>query len=74
MASSMASTAQYLAMSFGIALGMLLMQALLGGHASGDYVVAFRWTVVALALITAAASRVFAKLGRDRPLDAASPS
>ena len=62
MASSLASTAQYLAMSFGIALGMLLMQGLLGGHASGDYVVAFRWTVIALALITAGASRVFRQL------------
>jgi hypothetical protein len=49
-------------MSFGIALGMLLMQALLGGHASGDYVVAFRWTVIVLALITAGASRVFRQL------------
>ena len=62
MASSLASTAQYLAMSFGIALGMLLMQALLGGHASGDYVLAFRWTVIVLALITAGASRVFRQL------------
>ncbi len=62
MASSLASTAQYLAMSFGIALGMLLMQALLGGHASDNYVVAFRWTVIVLALITAGASRVFRQL------------
>jgi len=67
MASSLASTAQYLAMSFGIALGMLLMQGLLQGHARGQYVVAFRWTVILLALVTAAASRVFRLLPPDRP-------
>jgi len=67
MASSMASTVQYLAMSFGIALATLLMQALLKGHANADYVVAFRWTVLLLALITAAASRVFGQLPSDRP-------
>jgi hypothetical protein len=49
MASSMASTAQYLAMSFGIALATLLMEALLQGHAHEDYIVAFRWTVLLLA-------------------------
>jgi len=68
MASSMASTAQYLAMSFGIALATLLMEAMLQGHAHDDYVVAFRWTVVVLAAITAAASRVFSRLRHDRPL------
>ncbi|MEO8747474.1 MAG: MFS transporter [Rhodanobacter sp.] len=67
MASSLASTAQYLAMTFGIALGMLLMQALLQGQAHGQYVVAFRWTVMLLALITAGASRVFHRLPPDRP-------
>ncbi|WP_343880642.1 MFS transporter [Rhodanobacter caeni] len=67
MASSMASTAQYLAMSFGIALATLLMQAMLNGHAHEDYVVAFRWTVLILAAITAGASRVFSQLRRDRP-------
>nr|WP_223250767.1 MFS transporter [Rhodanobacter denitrificans] len=66
MVSSMASTAQYLAMSFGIALSTLLMQALLQGHVHEDYVVAFRWTVLLLALITAAASRVFGRLRPDR--------
>ena len=74
MASSMASTAQYLAMSFGIALAMLLMQALLQGHADAQYVTAFRWTVIVLALITAAASRVFSRLRHDRPLDEAVPT
>jgi EmrB/QacA subfamily drug resistance transporter len=68
MASSMASTAQYLAMSFGIAMATLLMQALLQGHAHADYVVAFRWTVLVLAAITAVASRVFSRLRPDRPL------
>lgn len=67
MASSMASTAQYLAMSFGIALSTLLMEALLQGHAHADYVVAFRWTVLLLAAITAGASRVFSHLRHDRP-------
>ncbi|KRE88952.1 MFS transporter [Frateuria sp. Soil773] len=67
MASSMASTAQYLSMSFGIALATLLMESLLQGHAHTDYVVAFRWTVVILALITTAASRVFSQLRPDRP-------
>jgi MFS family permease len=67
MASSMASTAQYLAMSFGIALATLLMQAMLGGHAHEDYVAAFRWTVLILAAITAGASRVFSQLRHDRP-------
>ncbi len=70
MASSMASTAQYLAMSFGIALSTLLMEALLQGHAHADYVVAFRWTVLLLAAITAIASRVFSHLRHDRPVPA----
>ncbi len=68
MASSMASTAQYLAMSFGIALATLLMQAMLQGHAQEQYVVAFRWTVIVLALITAFSSRVFSRLQQDRPV------
>jgi hypothetical protein len=67
MASSMASTAQYLSMSFGIALATLLMESLLRGHAHADYVAAFRWTVLILALITASASRVFGRLRADRP-------
>ena len=71
MASSMASTVQYLAMSFGIALSTLLMQALLQGHERADYVEAFRWTVLLLALVTAAASRVFGRLRHDRPLSRA---
>ncbi|GLQ94901.1 MFS transporter [Dyella acidisoli] len=67
MASSMASTTQYLSMSFGIALATLLMQTLLHGQDSHAYVVAFRWTVIVLAVITAVASRVFAKLDKISP-------
>lgn len=70
MASSMASTVQYLAMSFGIALSTLLMQALLRGHEPHDFVVAFRWTVVLLAAITAGASRVFGQLRDNRQPEA----
>jgi EmrB/QacA subfamily drug resistance transporter len=62
MASSMASTTQYLSMSFGIAMATLLMQGLLHGQGSHAYVVAFRWTVIVLAVVTAVASRVFARL------------
>jgi MFS family permease len=62
MASSMASTAQYLSMSFGIALASLLMEALLQGHAHDDYVASFRWTVVLLGVVTATASWVFSRL------------
>ena len=71
MASSMASTAQYLAMSFGIALATLLMEAFLHGHAQAHYVAAFRWTVLLLGAITALASGVFGRLPHDRPLPVA---
>jgi hypothetical protein len=71
MVSSMASTVQYLAMSFGIALATLLMEFMLTGHAHDDYVMAFRWTVLLLALVTAVASRVFGRLRHDRPLSRA---
>jgi MFS family permease len=64
-ASSMASTAQYLSMSFGIALASLLMEALLQGHAHEDYVPAFRWTVLLLGVVTATASWVFSRLQPD---------
>jgi EmrB/QacA subfamily drug resistance transporter len=64
-ASSMASTAQYLSMSFGIALASLLMEALLQGHAHDDYVPAFRWTVLLLGVVTATASWVFSRLQPD---------
>jgi EmrB/QacA subfamily drug resistance transporter len=71
MASSMASTTQYLSMSFGIALATLLMQTLLHGQDSAAYVVAFRWTVIVLAVTTAVASRVFARLESLPPRPAA---
>jgi predicted MFS family arabinose efflux permease len=68
MASSMASTTQYLSMSFGIALATLLMQVLLHGQSSAAYVEAFRWTVIVLAVVTAVASRVFARLQKKPPM------
>ena len=74
MASSMASTAQYLSMSFGIALATLLMESLLQGHAHSDYVAAFRWTVLILAAVTASASRVFSRLRPDRPATQETPA
>jgi hypothetical protein len=55
-------------MSFGIALATLLMDSLLQGHAHSDYVAAFRWTVLILAVVTASASRVFSRLRTDRPV------
>ncbi|GAB2579147.1 MFS transporter [Dyella jejuensis] len=67
MASSMASTTQYLSMSFGIALATILMQNLLHGQSNAAYVAAFRWTVIVLAVITAIASRVFARLDKVPP-------
>ncbi|WP_266181882.1 MFS transporter [Dyella humicola] len=66
MASSMASTAQYLSMSFGIALASLLMEALLKGHTPEDYIPAFRWTVLLLGVVTATASWVFSRLPAER--------
>ncbi|HEY9130641.1 MAG TPA: MFS transporter [Dyella sp.] len=71
MASSMASTAQYLSMSFGIALASLLMAAFLGGHAHEAYIAAFRWTVILMALVTAVGSLIFARLKKDRGTAAA---
>ncbi len=74
MASSMASTTQYLSMSFGIALATLAMQTLLHGQGNAAYVVAFRWTVILLAVITAVASRVFARLDKAPTVTVSSPS
>jgi hypothetical protein len=42
------------------------MEALLQGHAHDDYVTAFRWTVILLAVVTAAGSQIFARLKKDR--------
>jgi hypothetical protein len=55
-------------MSFGIALATLLMQVLLHGQSSAAYVEAFRWTVIVLAVVTAVASRVFARLEKMPPI------
>jgi EmrB/QacA subfamily drug resistance transporter len=74
MASSMASTTQYLSMSFGIALATIAMQALLHGQGNAAYVMAFRWTVMLLAIITAIASRVFARLDKAPKAPVLSPS
>lgn len=72
-ASSMASTAQYLSMSFGIALATLLMEAFLARHEAVEYVWAFRWAVISLGLITLAASGIFARLRDTRSAPVASP-
>jgi EmrB/QacA subfamily drug resistance transporter len=66
MASSMASTAQYLSMSFGIALASLLMGGFLGAHNAQGYVWAFRWSVIVLGMITLAASWIFSRLRETR--------
>jgi len=66
MASSMASTAQYLSMSFGIALASLLMGGFLGSHDAQGYVAAFRWSVIVLGMITLAASWIFSRLRDTR--------
>jgi EmrB/QacA subfamily drug resistance transporter len=68
MTSSMASTAQYLSMSFGIALASLLMEAFLGGRSAENYVHAFRISILVLAVLTLAASGIFARLRKDRPV------
>jgi EmrB/QacA subfamily drug resistance transporter len=74
-ASSMASTAQYLSMSFGIALASQLMAGFLGSHNAQGYVWAFRWAVIILGLVTLAASWIFSRLHdpRTAPDRAATP-
>ena len=64
MASSMASTAQYLSMSFGIALASLLMELFIDHSKTmaAAYVSAFHIAVLLLALITAIAALVFLRL------------
>jgi EmrB/QacA subfamily drug resistance transporter len=74
MASSMASTAQYLSMSFGIALASLLMGGFLGAHNAQGYVSAFRWSVIVLGLITLAASWIFSRLRETRVGKVADPT
>ncbi len=70
-AASLTSTAQYLSMSFGIALATLLMGALLPARAQpAAYPHAFHLTALALATLCLAGAAVFMRLRRDRPLRA----
>ena len=62
MASSMASTAQYLSMSFGIAAASVLMSLYLPSAAAAAYVVAFHWTVLTLAALTLLSAGIFGQL------------
>ena len=69
-ASSMTSTAQYLSMSFGIALASMLMSAYVGPHRqlAAAYVSGFRFSAVVLALLTLVGAFIFTRLRRDRAL------
>ena len=69
MASSMASTTQYLSISFGIAFASLLMEVFVGRqvHAAHAYVAAFHVTVLVLATVTALAATIFLRLRPDHP-------
>lgn len=71
-ASSMTSTAQYLSMSFGIALASMLMSAYVGPHRqlAAAYVSGFRFSAVVLALLTLVGAFIFTRLRRDRALRA----
>ncbi len=62
MASSMASTMQYLSMSFGIAAGSIMMALLLPEDSAAGYTHAFQKTVVFLGIFTLLASGLFATL------------
>ena len=68
--SSMASTAQYLSVSFGIALASLLMAMFMDteGPRTANYIHAFQLSVLVLALMTLVAAFVFRRLRRERPL------
>lgn len=69
MASSMASTTQYLSISFGIAFATLLMEVFVGrqAHAAHAYVAAFHVTVLVLAAVTVVAATIFLRLRPDHP-------
>ncbi|ODV10726.1 MAG: hypothetical protein ABT19_13025 [Rhodanobacter sp. SCN 68-63] len=69
MASSMASTTQYLSISFGIAFASLLMEIFVGRevHAAHAYVAAFHITVLVLAVVTGLAATIFLRLRPDHP-------
>jgi MFS family permease len=69
-ASSLTSTAQYLVISFGIALSSWLMAVFLHGrpHDAAAYVHGFRIAVLVMAALPLIAAYVFTRLRHDRPL------
>lgn len=69
-ASSLTSAAQYLVISFGIALSSWLLAVFLGTehHASADYVRGFHVAVLVMATMPMLAVYVFTRLRHDRPL------
>ncbi|MGH8146097.1 MAG: MFS transporter, partial [Rhodanobacteraceae bacterium] len=69
-ASSLTSTAQYLVISFGIALSSWLLAVFLGGrhHDSAAYVHGFHVAVLMMAVMPLIAVYVFTRLRHDRPL------
>ncbi|HET9834829.1 MAG TPA: MFS transporter, partial [Rhodanobacteraceae bacterium] len=68
-ASSLTSAAQYLAVSFGIALSSLLLALFLGGHHHDPaaYVRGFHFAVLCMAALPLIAVYVFTRLRHDRP-------
>lgn len=68
-ASALLSTAQYLAVSFGIALASLWMALFIGGngHVARSYVSAFHLSILLMAATVLTATLVFRRLRRDRP-------
>jgi MFS family permease len=69
-ASSLTSAAQYLVISFGIALSSWLLAGFLGDtrHASAAYVHGFHVAVLVMATMPLLAVYVFTRLRHDRPL------
>jgi len=69
-ASSLTSAAQYLVISFGIALSSWLMAVFLRGrpHDATAYVHGFRISVLVMAALPLMAVYVFTRLRHDRPL------
>ncbi len=69
-ASSLTSAAQYLSISFGIALASLLMTAFLGGHHHDPaaYIRGFHFSVLLMAVLPLIGAFVFTRLRHDRPL------
>lgn len=69
-ASSLTSAAQYLVISFGIALSSWLLAVFLhaGGHDAAAYVHGFHVAVLVMAILPLIAVYVFTRLRHDRPL------